>query len=162
MDENLNPQGTEDEVEGHEAIEENAEPVKAPEEEAEAAPVKEKGKSPKRFTDEEIKAIREMRAIPRDDNPARPKHGHAEIAEKFGRSGQQISSIVRNLSHVDPEYTPVFDGFMNRPRDADGKVIKAVKPAPEIDPETGEPVKKKRGRKKATEQAEAPAENAEA
>lgn len=104
-------------------------------------------KSPRRFTPEEIKAIREMRAIPRDDNPARPKHGHAEIAEKFGRSGQQISNIVRNISHVDPEYTPVFDGFLNRPRDENGNVIKKVKPEPVLD-EAGEVVKPKRGRKK--------------
>lgn len=99
----------------------------------------------KRFSDEEVASIRALRAEPRDDDPTKPKYSHAQLAEKFGRTGQQISAIVRNNSHKDENYTPVFDGHRNlgpRERDADGKIVRKVKPEPDPNAEP-----KKRGRK---------------
>ena len=52
---------------------------------------------------------------------------------------------MRNNSHKDENYTPVFDGHRDlgpRERDADGKIVRKAKP--EVDP-AAEP--KKRGRK---------------
>lgn len=99
----------------------------------------------KRFTDEEVAAIRAMRAEPKEDDESKPKYSHAAIAEHFGRTGQQISSIVRNNSHVDENYVPKYDGHRNlgpRERDAEGNIVRKAKP--EVDP-NAEP--KKRGRK---------------
>lgn len=87
-------------------------------------------KPQRRFTDEEIAQIRTERNTPHPENSDRPMYTHSQLAEKWGVSGQRISGIVRGNLNPDKSYKPVFDGHRNRPRDADGKVIKKEKEAP--------------------------------
>lgn len=52
--------------------------------------------------------IRAMRA--KQDSEGRPLHSHKAVADAYGTTPGIVSQICRNLSYVDPDYTPVNDG----------------------------------------------------
>ena len=62
----------------------------------------------KRFTPEQIKEIRDLRAEKREDG--RPLHSHAALAKRFGTNAGAISHIVRNRTYKSENYVPVNDG----------------------------------------------------
>lgn len=62
----------------------------------------------KRFSDETIKEIRELRAQV-DSETGKPVYTHSALAEKFHTTAGRISHIVRNLTYTDPDYVPVND-----------------------------------------------------
>lgn len=59
------------------------------------------------------KEVRRLRAIPRDDDPTKPKYTHDQVGEQLGIKGSLVSQIARNIVAHDPDYTPVFDGHRN-------------------------------------------------
>lgn len=61
-----------------------------------------------RLTDEQITAIRAMRA--EDNGFNKPKNSHVKVANEFGITAGVVSHICRNNTYHNPEYTPVFDG----------------------------------------------------
>lgn len=62
----------------------------------------------KKFSDDQIKEIRKLRAEKNDAGG--PVHSHAKLADRFGTTAGVISQIVRNRTYKDPNYTPVNDG----------------------------------------------------
>ncbi len=87
-----------------------AEPKPADAKPADAAEPK---KANRRFSDDDIKKIRALRAEVQgegDPKPGSPKWSHAKLAEKYGTTAGVISQIVRNRTYSDPNYKPTNDG----------------------------------------------------
>lgn len=63
----------------------------------------------KRFTDDQIKEIRDLRAQV-DPETKKPTWSHAKLAAKFNTGAGTISQIVRNRTYTDEKYVAVNDG----------------------------------------------------
>lgn len=66
-----------------------------------------------KFTDAQIKEMRNMRAERHPKGHAKegkPVYSHAKLAEKFGTNAGTVSHIVRNRTYKDPAYKPTNDG----------------------------------------------------
>lgn len=67
------------------------------------------GRGNRRFTDDQITQIRELRAMKNEAGKA--VHSHAALGKMFGVAPGVISQIVRNRTYIDKDYTPVNDGL---------------------------------------------------
>lgn len=61
----------------------------------------------RKFSDEQIAEIRQLRA--ENDEHGRPKYSHAALAKQFDTRAGVISQIVRNMTYKDPNYVPTND-----------------------------------------------------
>lgn len=84
-----------------------------------AKPAKEKKQTLQaiRFTDDQIKEIRSLRAMvypAGHEFEGRVCWSHAALARKFNTNAGTISQIVRNRTYKDENYVPTNDGHLDR------------------------------------------------
>lgn len=59
---------------------------------------------------EQVAKVRELRNTAKADDATKCAYTHKQVADMVGLTPGTVSMIARNKSHVDPAYTPIYDG----------------------------------------------------